>query len=104
LSYALGLAACPIALLNGDWDAAERHIGMLLDHSTREGPTHWRAFGYYHKGVLVAQRGDIGTGLHLLRSALDEIRGTGASVYPLMLHGEMAEALGRAGYIADRDR
>jgi predicted ATPase/DNA-binding winged helix-turn-helix (wHTH) protein len=100
LSYALGLAACPIALLNGDLDAAEHYIGMLLDQATCEAPAHWRAFGYYHKGVLVAQRGDI-TGLHLLRSALDEIRGTGASLWPLMLHGEIAEALGRAGNIAD---
>jgi hypothetical protein len=101
LCYALGLAACPVALLNGNLDATEHYIGMLLDHSTRQAPAHWRAFGNYHNGVLVAQRGDVITGLHLLRSGLDEIRGTRASLFPLMLHGEIAEVLGRAGKIAD---
>jgi hypothetical protein len=101
LCYALALAACPIALLTGNVDAAERYIGTLLDHSTREGLVSWRAIGCYHRAVLVVQRGDVITGLHLLRSALDEIRATRTALFSLVLHGETAEALGRAGKVAE---
>jgi predicted ATPase len=61
----------------------------------------WRAFGRSHQGVLVIRRGDVNTGLRLLRAGLDELGEARSALRFLTFLGEMAEALGRAGQIAD---
>src|SRR5439155_1652811 len=52
------------------------------------------------QGVLVIQRGDVITGLRLLRAGFDEIGEAGFAIFWLIAI-LMAEALGRAGHIAD---
>jgi predicted ATPase len=99
LGLAFGLAACPVALWIGDLAAAEHYVEMLLDHSTRHALARWRAFGLCHEGMLAIHRGDLGTGLRLLRAGFDE-PGGGVAV-PRFFSFVMAEALGRAGQIAD---
>lgn len=99
LGLALALAACPIALFIGDLAAAEHYVEMLLDHSTRHALARWRAWGLSHQGVLAIQRGDLGSGLRLLRAGFTE-PGAAGSV-PQFFTFLMAEALGRAGQIAD---
>jgi predicted ATPase/DNA-binding winged helix-turn-helix (wHTH) protein len=99
LGLALALAACPIALLMGDLTTAERYVEMLLDYSTRHALARWHAFGCSYQGVLFIQRGDLNIGLRLLRAGFDE-RGAAGSV-PRFFTLRMAEALGRAGQIAD---
>jgi predicted ATPase/DNA-binding winged helix-turn-helix (wHTH) protein len=99
LGGALAVAACPIALWVGDLAAAEHYVEMLLDHSTRHALARWRALGRGYQGALVIQRGDLGTGLRLLRAAF---AGPGAAgSVPRLFTFLMAEALGRAGQIAD---
>ena len=96
LCYALAHAACPFALLTGDLAAAEHYGSMLLDHSTRHALGRWRACGRSFQGVLVIQRGDVITGLRLLRAGFDEFGETGPAVFRLIAF-LMADALGRAG-------
>ena len=99
LGLALALAACPIALWVGDLAAAEHYTEMLLDDSITHALERWRVFGLGHQGVLFIQRGDLVTGLPLLRAACDEPGGAGSA--PRYFTFLMAEALGRAGQIAD---
>jgi predicted ATPase len=99
LGHALLVAACPIALWIGDLTAAERYTEMLLDLSTRHTVARWRAFGLGYQGMLVIRRGDLSTGLRLLRAAFNEPAGVGS--VPRLIALPMAEALGRAGQIAD---
>jgi predicted ATPase/DNA-binding winged helix-turn-helix (wHTH) protein len=99
LGNALALAACPIALFMGDLAAAEHYVEMLLDHSTRHALARLRAFGRIYQGVLVIQRGDLSSGLRLLRAAFAEPAAAGSA--PRHFTFLMAEALGRAGQIAD---
>jgi predicted ATPase len=73
---------------------------MLLDHSTRHALGRWRACGRSFQGVLVIQRGDVITGLRLLRAGLDEFGEAGSAVLRLIAF-LMAEALGRAGQNAE---
>jgi predicted ATPase/DNA-binding winged helix-turn-helix (wHTH) protein len=101
LCYALAQAACPIALLIGDLAAAEQYTGMLLDHSTRHAPARWRDYGRIYEGVLVIRRGDVIAGLRLLRAGLGE-RGKARSRVLRTILLLTAEALGRAGEVADR--
>ncbi len=72
---------------------------MLLDLSTSHALARWRAFGLGYQGMLVIRRGDLSTGLRLLRAAFDEPAAAEAAARFFAL--PMAEALGRAGQIAD---
>jgi predicted ATPase len=100
LCVALAHAACPLALLTGDLAAAEHYGTMLLDHSTRHALALWRACGPSFQGLLVIQRGDVITGLRLLRAGFDEFGEAGSAVSRLIAF-QMAEALGRAGQHAE---
>jgi predicted ATPase len=95
------LAASPIALWVGDLAPAEQYIEMLLNYSTRQTLPLWHAWGRSHQGVLVIRRGDLVTGLQLLRAGLDELGEARSALRFLTFLGEMAEALGRAGQIAN---
>src|SRR5205085_6670404 len=99
LCQALAVAACPIALWVGDLAAAEHYVETLLDHSTRHALARWRAFGRSYQGVLAIQRGNLGIGLRLVRAGFDE-PGAAESILRFFTF-LMAEALGRAGQIAD---
>ena len=99
LCFSLALAACPIALLNGDLVAAEQLVTVLLDHSTRHALSRWRACGRSYQGALAFERGDVVNGLRLLNAGFEELGEDwyGSWIITLL----MAGALGRAGQIAD---
>jgi predicted ATPase len=100
LCFALAQAACPIAMFVGDLAAAEHYVGMLLDHSTRHALPLWHAWGRSHQGVLVIRRGDVVTGLRLLRAGFDELGEARSALRFTHFLGHIAEALGSAGQIA----
>jgi predicted ATPase len=99
VGHALALAACPIALAVGDLAAADHYVEMLLDHSTRHALARWRAVGSAHRAMLVIQRGDLSSGLRMLRAAFADPAGTGS--VPRLFAFPMAEALGHAGQADD---
>jgi predicted ATPase/DNA-binding winged helix-turn-helix (wHTH) protein len=98
--HALLVAACPIALWVGNLAAAEPYVEMLLDYSTRHALARWHVFGRCYQGVLAIQRGDVSSGLRLLRAGIRTEPGPVGSV-PRLFTFVLAEALGRAGQIAD---
>jgi predicted ATPase len=101
LCYALTHAACPILLWVGDLAATERHVGMLLDYSARHALAHWRAWGRGHQGLLVIERGDVVTGLRLLRAGLDELGEAQHGLRYGMFLGTLALALAQAGQVCE---
>jgi predicted ATPase len=101
LCYALAVAACPIALWTGDLMAAESFVGTLLDHSTRHALAVWHAFGLCLQRVLAVRRGDVASGLRLLRAGFDDLGKANTAFRFSHFLSETAEALGRAGKIAD---
>jgi predicted ATPase/DNA-binding winged helix-turn-helix (wHTH) protein len=100
LCYALGHAACLIALLNGDLATAEHYVGMLLDQSTRHALPVWRALGRSYQGALTIKRGDVITGLRLLRAGFEEL-GEASFAALQLIPFLIAEALAHAGRIAE---
>ncbi len=97
LCYALALGACPIAFLTGDLTAAEQHVHMLADHSTRYGLAHWGAQGRAYRGVLLVKQGDDIAGLALVRAGLAEAVLAVRLITALSLS---TESLRRAGPLA----
>ena len=102
-SYALHRAACPVALWNGDLAAAGHYADMLLDHAKRHALVHWQLYGWGYQGAVAIRRGDVATGLRLLRSCYEELGETGITAPRFMRFAAvyMAEGLGKAGQIAD---
>jgi hypothetical protein len=100
LCYALALAACPIALWIGDLAAAEHYARMLLDHATRYGLALWDAIGRCHLGLVDIERGDVATGLRLVRASLEEVGEARFAVFRF-IRFQMANALGHVGQIAN---
>ncbi|WP_314957738.1 ATP-binding protein [Bradyrhizobium cosmicum] len=86
----LGQASCPIAFWSGDFEAAERHGTELLEHTERHAIRLWGLWARAFNAAVVAKRGDIATGLPLLREELN--RAGDARFLPrfLPLLGELA--------------
>jgi predicted ATPase len=97
--YALEIASL-VALWSGDLVAAERYVTALLDYSARHALAAWHRPARCYEGARLIQRGAVGDGLELLRTALDELRGTSfVPYYPFMV-GTLAQGLAQAGYVA----
>ncbi|WP_439360918.1 ATP-binding protein [Bradyrhizobium sp. DASA03007] len=88
----LGQAACPITFWAGDFDAAERHGTELLEHTERHAIRLWGLWAKAFNAAVIAKRGDVATGLPLLREELN--RAGDARFLPrfLPLLGELAAA------------
>jgi predicted ATPase len=91
--------ACLVALWSGDLAAAERSVAALVDHSARHALAVWHARGRCLKGVLLVERGEVGEGVAVLRTALDELRETGFVPYYTGLLGTMAQGLAGIGRV-----
>ena len=92
----LGQGACPITFWAGDLDAAERYGAMLLDHTERHPIRLWHVWARCFNGLMIAKRGDIGTGLRALRGGLEQAGDARFLPRFLLLLGELAACLGKA--------
>jgi predicted ATPase len=100
LSLALAFGACPVALWVGDLSAAEHFVTWLLEVSTYPGLRFWNDWGrYFFEGALAIRRGNVDSGLRLLRSALDALGGRSNDLRFPVFMGELAAALGMAGQV-----
>lgn len=104
LCNALTKGACPVALMAGDLDAAERYITLLLDRSARHGLAIWHAWGNCYKAILLIKRGAVTTGLTLLASVLRELPENRFSLRYTWILSEQADGMRQAGQLADGHR
>ena len=76
---------------------------MLLDHAKRHALVHWQLYGWGYQGAVAIRRGDVATGLRLLRWCFKELGETGITAPRFMRFAavDMAEGLGKVGQIAD---
>jgi predicted ATPase/DNA-binding winged helix-turn-helix (wHTH) protein len=97
---ALAFCGCEIPLLTGDLETAERLVSMLIEQATKHTIPVWVAWGQAFKGVLIIKRGDAATGLNVLNDVLSEF-GRTRFFRPLTFLGEVAQALGQVGRVAE---
>ena len=97
LANALAQAACPVALLAGDFAAAERYTEMLRRHTAEHALDVWRAYVDCFAGELAIRRGNPERGLPLLRAAVDYLRRAGFVQYQTAFVLALAPSLASAG-------
>jgi predicted ATPase len=95
----LGQAACPIAFLAGDFDGAERYAAELLEHAERHAIRPWALWARAFKAMIFAKRGNVETGLLLLREEITRAGDTRFLPRFLLLLGELAACFGEANEV-----
>jgi predicted ATPase/DNA-binding winged helix-turn-helix (wHTH) protein len=100
LASVLGQGACPITFLSGDLDAAERYADMLAGHTDRHALRLWHVWARCFMGLVMVKRGDVAAGLKIVHGQLESAGNNRFLPRYLLLLGEYALCLGRAGYFA----
>lgn len=99
LLYPLGWALFPLALLSGEFAAAERSLRMLTDLAARYNTAFWKMLGRCLEAKLLIARGDYKTGNAGLGIALEECERIGWTVcFPEFL-GTLAESSAGLGHL-----
>jgi predicted ATPase/DNA-binding winged helix-turn-helix (wHTH) protein len=101
LCYALASAACPIALWVGNLSTAAHYTGMLVDSSREHDLPLWSACGSWFQQAVVLMGGDIVAGAQLLDTSVDTVVQSNLGFRSINGLTLLAEALGRAGRIAE---
>jgi predicted ATPase/DNA-binding winged helix-turn-helix (wHTH) protein len=95
----LRLASFPIALMTGNFVAAENAIALLVDVAARQNGTYWIVLGQFLRGELDVKRGAFASGVALLQRAVEKCSRNGwASRYPEFL-AVLAEGLAGLGQL-----
>ncbi|MEI2298896.1 ATP-binding protein [Ensifer sp. MJa1] len=89
---------CPIAMLTGDFAAAERMLVGIQAHVAEHAMTIWSAMARYLRGEWLLQSGDA-SGLTILKAALDELLEVGFRMRCPFYMGVYAAGLGDHGDI-----
>jgi predicted ATPase/DNA-binding winged helix-turn-helix (wHTH) protein len=103
ISYceALHFAACPIALMTGDYGAARQALTELIDVSTANNSPLYRMWARGLEATLLIKGGEFASGLTSLWAVLDTIAETGWTMNHPELLGLAAEGLAGMGRRAE---
>jgi predicted ATPase len=85
--------------LVGDLAAAEHYVQMLIDYTIRHRLRLWHSWGRSFEGALLIGRGEVVTGLRVLRLGLDEPGDANSAARFLTFRGILAKTLGLAGRV-----
>ena len=98
--YALEIASL-VSIWSSDLVATERHVTALLDYSARHELAAWHRPARCYDGIRLIKRGEVGKGLELLRTTLNELRATSFVPYHPFMLGTLAEGLAAAGHVTE---
>jgi len=101
LGHALTYGACPVAILRGDWERAERLVGTLLDHAREHRLGLWHASALAYRGEVLAERGAFAAAIADFRAGLLGFQSVVSTVRLPAHLAAFAQALGRAGQLEE---
>jgi predicted ATPase len=101
LCNTLAQAACPVALLVGDFGMAERYTAMLRSYTAGNTLDVWRAYADCFDGERLIRCGHLDSGLSLLRPAVDELLRAGFVQYHTAFVIALALGWVQAGRLGD---
>lgn len=99
LSNLLAEAACPLALLSGDWDRAGAYIQCLREHTKALSLDVWHTYADCFEAELELRNGDAEASLRRLRPATATLANAGFSLFLSYWQSVEAEALAALGRI-----
>jgi predicted ATPase len=99
LRFALSHAAYTLAILEGDPDAAQLNIARLRESFPRPVPRYWNALSRGFEAQVLIERGDVSSGLPLLRDVLDELGECGFQAVCRPFFGTLAVGLAAANQL-----
>ncbi len=97
LCNTIAQSACPVALLAGDLERAERFTDILLRETERRGLDIWHIYANGYRGQILIKRGDVEKGLPLVQAAVDALRRARFVQYYTAFLLTLVEALAFAG-------
>ncbi len=92
LCYALNMAACPLALLTGDLDQAEKAATELADIVRRHSVAFWQALTSCVTGYVMVRQGRFAEGTAVLADALAASDALGGTTWYPEFQGALAKA------------
>jgi predicted ATPase/DNA-binding winged helix-turn-helix (wHTH) protein len=101
LCFALTWGIIPVARLNGDLAAAEDAAALQLRVSEQHGLVNYHTWCLCVQAMLRVNRGDVSAGIVALRASLDELRERRMTTSFVARLGDLAEALGLCGQVAE---
>ena len=99
LAHALADAACKIALVIGDLQAAEAHIAELREVTKAHALDVWNTYADCYAGELQIKRGDVQSGVETLRVGIDKLERGNFVLYRTAFLGALAGGYGQLGQI-----
>ena len=101
LAHVLSDAACPVALLAGDLDAAERYVLLLRAQTRIHALDVWHTYADCFEAELLIRRGQVQAGVRQLKDAIDTLRRSGFVLYLTAFLGSLARGLALADNVRD---
>ena len=101
VSWVVHDALCPIALMVGDFTAAEAAIAAMSDWATRMNATLWQTMAACWKGKLLIERGEFARGIELLSPALEACEQSGWQMGYAQFLACVAEGLAGLGHLEE---
>jgi predicted ATPase/DNA-binding winged helix-turn-helix (wHTH) protein len=101
LAHVLSDAACPVALMIGDLDLAERYTAMLYEQTKTHSLDVWNAYADGFAGEIMIRHGDVAAGLDRLRGAIETLAQGGFILYKTFFLASLAQRLRAAGQIPE---
>jgi predicted ATPase len=91
----------PVFLWSGNFQTAEDHIERLIEYAGRHSLEPYRAAGLGLKGAVAIARDELGTGIDLLRSALEILTTLKLNLLLTVSMGALAEGLSKSGQLEE---
>lgn len=98
LAYVLSDAACPVSLMIGDLDLAERYTEMLRQRTRTHSLDVWSSYADGFAGEILIRRGDHASGLDRLRRAIETLDRANFILYQTAFLASLAQGLQAAGH------
>jgi predicted ATPase len=94
---AIGEAACPIAIMTGDFTKAEEQLAELVEIATKQSYSSWIRMARCLEGKLLVQRGETARGVAVLREAIGSFGAAQQSLHYFGFVSDLVEALTAEG-------
>ena len=101
LAHVLSDAACPVALMVGELDLADRYTAMLREHTKNHSLDVWNTYAHGFSGEISVRRGDVAAGLEGLRGAVETLAQAGFVLYETSFLASLALGLIACGQVPE---